>query len=82
MGYFYQGQLIIKRSKPAQDNNKDRVFVSAARGLPQQANSESARDTLFMNDQMELDNPVNTSADVGFPQALSQEHEQDKGSDR
>ena len=48
MGYFYQGQLIIKRPKSAQDNNKDRVFVSAARQLPQQANSESVRDTLFM----------------------------------
>ena len=82
MGYFYQGQLIIKRPKPAQDNNKDRVFVSAARRLLQQANSESARDTLFMNDQMELDNPVNTSADVGSPQASSQEHEQNEGSDR
>ena len=82
MGYFYQGQLIIKRPKPAQDNNKERVFVSAARRLLQQANSESARDTLFMNDHMELDNPVNTSADVGFPQASSQEHEQNEGSDR
>ena len=74
-GYFYQGQLIIKRLKSAQDNNKDRVFVSAARRLPQQANSESARDTLFMNDQMELDNPGDTSADVGSHQASSQELE-------
>lgn len=52
-GYIYQGQLVVKSSRPIRDKTDGRIILSATRRLTQQTALEKTNRTTYTQDKME-----------------------------